>query len=71
METYALPNATQRSITHRLVKQLRADHPEGHIYHDEAKAVVDAIMASDTTLKSLDEFTEDILTQTFARNEYS
>ena len=57
-ETYALSNTTQRSITHQLVKQLRVDHPEGHTYHDEAKAIVDAIMVSDTALKSLDAFTE-------------
>jgi len=60
-ETYALPNATQRSITHELVKQLRADYPEGHMYHYEAKVIVDAIVASDTALKSLDVFTEDML----------
>jgi hypothetical protein len=62
-ETYALPTATQRNITHQLAKQMRADHPESHMYHDEAKAIIDAIMASDTALKSLDAFTEDVLTQ--------
>ena len=62
-ETYAIPPATQRNIIHQLVKQMRADHPEGHTYHDEAKAIIDAVMASDTALKSLDAFTEDILTQ--------
>ena len=62
-ETYAPPDATQRSITHQLVKQLQADNPKAHTYHDEAKAIVNAIMASDTALKSLDGFTEDILTQ--------
>jgi hypothetical protein len=62
-ETYALPSAIQKNITHQLVKQLRADHPESHMYHDEAKAIIDAIMASDTALTSFDAFTEDILTQ--------
>ena len=42
---------------------MRADHPESHMYHDEAKAIIDAIMASDSALKSLDAFTEDVLTQ--------
>jgi hypothetical protein len=62
-ETYALPSSTQKNITHQLVKQLRDDHPEDHMYHDEAKAIIDAIMASDTALASLYAFTEDIHTQ--------
>jgi hypothetical protein len=31
------------------------------MYHYEAKVIVDAIVASDTALKSLDVFTEDML----------
>jgi len=62
-ETYAIPKEAQKHIINQLVKQMRGEHPESHMYHEEAKAILDAIMTNDGALKSLEGSTEDLLMQ--------
>ena len=62
-ETYALPKETQEKCDSPTHQAGDGRTPKNHTYHVEAKAILDGIMANDLAMKSLEGFTEDLLTQ--------
>jgi hypothetical protein len=61
-ETYALQPTAQRNIVTLAIKQLRSAHPPDDHDHDEAKSLLDRVVARGNT-HTVEEFTDEILSE--------
>jgi len=61
-ETYALNSQTQRNIVTLAIKQLRSEHPPADTNHEEAKALLDRVVAKGA-IYTIDEFTCEVLSE--------
>jgi hypothetical protein len=61
-ETYALQPTAQRNIVTLAIKQLRSAHPPDDLDHDEAKSLLDRVVARGN-VHTIEEFTDEILSE--------